>query len=82
MSIRCPHLFDCFASDIRLGDSVAVDGVCLTITHMDMLSTMLQFGCAPETLRRTTLGSFVKGTRCNLELAMKVNSRFGSCPPF
>ena len=44
--------------DARLGDSIAVNGTCLTVTKMDTESGCFTVGLAPETLRRTNLGSF------------------------
>lgn len=62
-------------NDMHLGDSIAVNGVCLTVT---------QFGsnhfCADvmsETLQRTTLGSLQPNSPVNLERAMAANGRFG-----
>lgn len=59
----------------RIGDSIAVNGVCLTVTSM----TNRQF-CADvmaETLRRSSLGSLSRGSKVNLERAMAANGRFG-----
>lgn len=61
--------------DTRIGDSIAVNGVCLTVTRMSDSSF-----CAdvmPETLRRSSLGSLSAGGRVNLERAMAANGRFG-----
>lgn len=61
--------------DVKCGDSISVNGVCLTVTKM----TAEQF-CAdvmPETMRRSTLGSLKTGSRVNLERAMPANGRFG-----
>jgi riboflavin synthase len=52
--------------DLRLGDSVAVNGVCLTVTAFD--ATGFTVGLAPETLRRTNLGDLRPGARVNLEV--------------
>ena len=62
-------------SDLKLGDSVAVDGVCLTVVER----TDRTFTCnvQPETLRRSTLGGLRAGARLNLERAMPLNGRFG-----
>ena len=43
-------------SDARLGDSIAVNGTCLTVTKMNAASGFFTVGLAPETLRRTNLG--------------------------
>ena len=55
------------AADARLGDSVSIDGCCLTVTAID--GAALSFDAVPETLRRTTLGISRRGRRVNLERA-------------
>lgn len=59
----------------QLGDSIAVNGVCLTVTalHQDGLSIDL----SGETLRRSTLGNCQPGTRLNLERSLASNGRVG-----
>lgn len=69
--VRADKIFD----DMRLGDSVAVNGVCLTITDFKM--PYFTADVMPETMRRTNLGRCVKGSRVNLERAMQLNGRFG-----
>ncbi|HKJ00410.1 MAG TPA: riboflavin synthase [bacterium] len=63
------------ASDSRLGDSIAVNGVCLTITRHE--GDALSFGLAPETLARTNLGDLQPGSPVNLERALPANGRIG-----
>jgi riboflavin synthase len=63
------------AAELQLGESVAVDGVCLTVTSRDAGSWEADLG--PETARVTTLGTFGLGQRVNLERAMRADSRFG-----
>lgn len=61
--------------ELALGDSIAVNGVCLTVTAFTANSF-----CADvmqETLRRSTLGTLTIGSRVNLERAMPANGRFG-----
>ncbi len=60
---------------LALGDSVSVDGACLTIAVLD--ATGFAVGLSPETLRRTTLGTAMPGTRVNLERAVRVGDRLG-----
>jgi len=62
-------------SDLKPGDSIAVDGVCLTV----VARTDRSFTCnvQPETSRRSTLGMLPVGARVNLERAMPMNGRFG-----
>ncbi|KAL5205999.1 hypothetical protein ABZP36_034208 [Zizania latifolia] len=61
----------------RLGDSVAVDGTCLTVAAIDEAASTLTFGVAPETLRRTSLGDRAPGDAVNLERALTPVSRMG-----
>lgn len=60
---------------IKLGDSIAVNGTCLTVTHFDQSSFCV--GLAPETLRRTSLGEVTPGSYVNLERSLQPTSRMG-----
>lgn len=62
-------------SDMNVGDSVAVNGVCLTVT--DFEKNMFWADVMSETLSRSSLGSLKKGSLVNLERAMAANGRFG-----
>jgi len=59
----------------RLGDSVAVDGVCLTVVAAD--GATLAFDAVPETLSRTSLGDLAPGAGVNLEPALRVGDALG-----
>lgn len=59
----------------QVGDSIAVDGVCLTIASFSEGAFVAQ--TSPETLRRTTLGRLQPGHAVNLERAMTAGGRFG-----
>jgi riboflavin synthase len=59
----------------RAGDSVCVNGACLTVGEVDGMT--LTFFAMPETLRRTALGGLTTGSPVNLERAMAAGSRFG-----
>lgn len=61
--------------DLKLGDSLAIDGTCLTITRID--GNRVTVGLQPETLRRTTLGRVRTGQRVNLERAVTPTTRLG-----
>lgn len=63
------------AKGIKLGDSVAIDGVCLTVTKAK--GGVLSFDIMKETLDKTTLGTLGSGSRVNLERAMMAHGRFG-----
>lgn len=61
--------------DLKLGDSVAVNGVCLTATHIS--GDIFQADVMNETFHRSSLGELKKGDVVNLERAMAANGRFG-----
>jgi riboflavin synthase len=61
--------------DAHMGDSISVNGTCLTVTEFDKSS--FKIGVAPETLRRTNLGSLKKGSKVNLERAVSADTRMG-----
>lgn len=63
------------ARDFALGESIAVDGACLTVVERTDSSFRVQ--AAPETLRRTTLGARAPGSRVNLERALALGDRLG-----
>jgi riboflavin synthase len=63
------------ADGVRVGDSVSVNGVCLTVSEAS--AGKLTFYAMPETLRRTALGTLSAGSAVNLERAMSPQSRFG-----
>jgi len=63
------------AVEMRPGDSLAVDGVCLTATAVEGEQVFADVG--PETLRVTTLGSMRPRQLVNLERAMRADARFG-----
>lgn len=62
-------------SDIKLGDSVAVNGVCLTVTAFDLQSFTVDI--MAETLNKTNLGELKKEDKVNLERALRLNDRLG-----
>lgn len=61
--------------DVRLGDSIAVNGVCLTVTSFN--DKKFSVDVMPETFRATSLRSLKKGSKVNLERAMSAGGRFG-----
>ncbi|KAI8098622.1 alpha subunit of riboflavin synthase [Halteromyces radiatus] len=61
--------------DCHIGDSIAINGTCLTVTEFDQDS--FKVGVAPESLRRTNLGQLQVGSKVNLERAMDAQKRFG-----
>jgi riboflavin synthase len=63
------------APELSAGDSVAVNGVCLTVILAELREFHADVG--PETVRVTTLGSLPRGSRVNLERPLRADSRFG-----
>jgi riboflavin synthase len=61
--------------DVKLGDSISVNGVCLTVVSFDAGSFTVDV--MPETFRKTNLKLLQTGSRVNLERAMQMNGRFG-----
>ena len=62
-------------SDANLGDSIAVNGVCLTVTHLT--KDEITVDVMPETVKATTIHQLKKGDYVNLERAMAAGGRFG-----
>ena len=62
-------------SDVEIGDSISVNGICLTVT--DFAQNSFAADVMPETVRRTSLGELQTGGAVNLERAMKIGDRFG-----
>ncbi|WP_018131936.1 riboflavin synthase [Effusibacillus pohliae] len=59
----------------KIGDSIAVNGVCLTVTRFD--ASGFEADVVPETMRRTALRTLQPGSPVNLERAMQMGGRFG-----
>lgn len=71
LSIKCQRILE----DIHLGDSIAVNGVCLTVTSFDEAGFTADV--MHETLNRSSLGCLKPGSHVNLERAMAADGRFG-----
>lgn len=71
LSIAADKIF----SDLKIGDSVAVNGVCLTAERID--GNIFTADVMNETLRRSNLGELTSGSHVNLERAMSAGGRFG-----
>ena len=63
------------AEGVRLGDSICVNGCCLSVVHID--DDALAFELGPETLARTTLGGLATGAPVNLERSLRLSDRLG-----
>lgn len=61
--------------DVSLGDSIAVNGICLTVVEID--GSRLSFDAVAETVRRTSLAGLSTGSPVNLERAVPVGGRMG-----
>jgi len=71
LSVQCSTVLE----DTKLGDSIAVNGVCLTVTEFNR--TGFTAGLAPETRSRTNLDSLKSGARVNLERSVTPSTRMG-----
>ena len=71
LEIEAPHI----SKELKVGDSVAVNGVCLTATSTARKRFEVQ--AMPETLARSTLAEVKKGSLVNLELPARLNDRLG-----
>ena len=63
------------ARDAQIGDSIAIDGVCLTVVARD--EATVAFDAVPETLARTSLATLESGSRVNLEPAIRAGEPLG-----
>jgi riboflavin synthase len=70
LTLRVP-----FAAEVASGDSLAVNGCCLTAVALD--AETIAFDLLRETLARTNLGALLPGTPVNLERALAANARLG-----
>ena len=71
IKIRCEKIL----SDMKIGDSISTNGICLTVTTFDQKSFTADV--MPETIRRTSLENLKSGDLVNLERALQINDRFG-----
>ena len=71
IEIKCAKVLE----DVKLGDSIAVNGVCLTVVKI--LANGFMADISFETLKVTTIGKLSVGDTVNLERAMKADGRFG-----
>jgi riboflavin synthase len=75
--VRIRIVSDLSLGDVKVGDSICVDGACLTATSVDPAGKEFTADVSPETLGVTTLGRAKAGTRVNLEKALRLDSRLG-----
>ncbi|MET9486272.1 riboflavin synthase [Nocardia sp. NPDC006630] len=73
LTIRGPLV----TSDAGHGDSIAVNGVCLTVVDQQVAGDVFTVDVMAETLDRSSIGGLAVGSRVNLERAAAVNSRLG-----
>ena len=71
LTLRAPLV----SGDAHIGDSIAINGCCLTVVARD--GAMLDFDLLSETLARTNLGALQNGATVNLERALAANARLG-----
>ena len=72
LRIRCENASD---EEVEPKDSVAINGVCLTVTAID--HNVIDFDVVPETLARSALRNAQKGERVNVEYALRAGDRIG-----
>jgi riboflavin synthase len=65
------------AAGVRVGDSVAVAGVCLTVVEVDAAGGTMTFDAVPETLARSSLGNLDGRSRVNIEPALRAGEPLG-----
>ena len=63
------------ANQAKIGDSIAINGVCLTVTKL--AGTQATFDVSGETLAKSTIGKLATGAKVNIELALRADDRFG-----
>ena len=71
LTVTCHKILE----DIHIGDSIAVNGICLTVTSFT--SSDFTVDVMPETIQKTSLKILTKSSLVNLERAMAANGRFG-----
>jgi len=62
-------------TDVSLGDSISINGICLTVTNFNL--EQFQVDVMPETMKSTSLSLLMEGSKVNLERSMPANGRFG-----
>lgn len=70
LEIQCSEVLN----ETKVGDSIAVNGVCLTVTNISKNS--YETDIMPETMNRSSLKNIREGALVNLERALKINERF------
>ena len=71
ISVNCKKILE----DVKIGDSISVNGVCLTVTNFR--KNFFNADVMPETIRKTSLENLIHGDIVNLERALKLGDRFG-----
>ncbi|HPD01353.1 MAG TPA: riboflavin synthase [Acetivibrio sp.] len=71
LSIKCRKIMD----DVKIGDSISVNGICLTVTSRSFEGFTADV--MPETMRRTNLGRLKTKDKVNIERALRLNDRLG-----
>lgn len=71
LTVRCIKVID----DMKIGDSIAVNGICLTVTRKEM--DCFTVDVMPETMRNTNIGRLKLSDSVNLERALRVSDRLG-----
>jgi len=69
------HAPDAIAEGVEIKDSVAINGVCLTVTAVD--AETMRFDVVPETIRRAAFDRLTSGMLVNVELSLRLGDRLG-----
>lgn len=68
---------DLIATDAKLGDSICVNGCCLTVIKIDLVNRWLAFEAGTETLSKVNAAGFTMGSQVNLERSLRLGDRIG-----
>ena len=77
LHVRWPELNTAADGQVLMGESIAVNGCCLTVVEISATGDAFHFQAGPETLRKTNLGRLEAGSKVNLERALRLSDRLG-----
>jgi len=63
--------------EVQIGESISVNGVCLTVSELQTQNSALFFDVSPETLKNTNLGELKVNDKVNIEMALRLTDRLG-----
>jgi len=74
-NLLCLGIFVSFASEVEIGDSISINGTCLTVVKIK--GDMVFFDAVSSTIKTTTIGSLKLNDKVNIEQALKVGAKMG-----